>query len=138
MSALEEALLQQIRDAGLPEPEREYRFAKLLGRTWRLDFAWPGEMFAVECNGGTWTDGRHNRGVGMENDAVKGDVATLLGWRVLTVTNHMVADGRAIRIIRGVLEGFEAEAAEWLAGCRCRQCDARGARKREEASGRDD
>lgn len=34
MSRLEDALVQQLRIAGLPEPVREYRFCE---RRWRLD-----------------------------------------------------------------------------------------------------
>jgi hypothetical protein len=38
-SDLEQALLTQIRQAGLPAPEREYRFD--WDRGWRFDLAWP-------------------------------------------------------------------------------------------------
>ncbi len=45
---------------GLPEPEREYRFAQeALGRKWRFDFSWPEYRVAVELDGGTWVRGRH-------------------------------------------------------------------------------
>ena len=39
MSDQEEKLLLLIRDAGLPEPEREWQF--YAPRKWRADFGWP-------------------------------------------------------------------------------------------------
>ena len=52
--------------AGLPEPEREYQFAKEIGRKWAADLAWPeyrilfeieGAAFGnvVNCAPGSWT-----------------------------------------------------------------------------------
>jgi len=55
MSHLEETLLWQIKAAGLPMPEREYRAIK--GRMFRFDFAWEKERLLVEINGGTYSGG---------------------------------------------------------------------------------
>lgn len=123
MSDLEASLLQQIRDYGLPEPELQLRFARMHGRSWRFDLSWPEAMVAVECNGGTFIRGRHSGGQGAENDAVKGAVALLLGWRVVTVTNHMVEDGRALAVIVALLRGYEEDAAQHLCDTRCQRCD---------------
>ena len=104
MSALEDTLLNQMRLMGVPEPEREYRFAaEALGRQWRFDFAWPDKMLAVEAEGGTWARGRHVRGGGFERDCEKYNAAAMLGWRVLRYTSSMIDDGRAMV---GVMEAL--------------------------------
>lgn len=103
MSVLEETMLQQIRLAGLPEPERELMFHP--HRKWRFDLAWPRQKFAVECEGGVWTQGRHVRGVGFEGDCRKYNEATLHGWRVLRVTRSMIDSGMALAmVVRGLGE----------------------------------
>ncbi len=66
-SELEEQLLRDMALVKLPIPEREWRFHP--PRRWRFDFAWPGDMVACEVEGGTWVNGRHNRGKGMTADA---------------------------------------------------------------------
>lgn len=110
---------EQLTLAGLPEPEREYRFAAhVVGlgpgirkrlreaglKDWRLDFAWPPEMLAVEVQGGTWSQGKHTRGQGYEDDREKINAAQLLGWTVLEFTTGMIRDGRALRTIERALE----------------------------------
>ena len=105
MSRLEDTLLAQIADAGLPEPVREYRFAP--PRRWRFDFAWPDRLLAVECEGGTWANGRHNRGAGYANDCEKYNAATLAGWRVLRFESEWITHGAALSEIRKALEKIE-------------------------------
>ena len=102
MSALEDALLWQIRVARLPEPVREAMFHPV--RKWRFDFSWPDAMLAVEVDGGTWAGGRHSRGGGYTEDCVKYAEALCLGWRVLRVTGDMVRDGRALRYVECALK----------------------------------
>lgn len=51
MSHLEKNMLGYLRGVGLPEPEQQYRFDP--SRRWRIDFAWPAVMLAVELDGGT-------------------------------------------------------------------------------------
>jgi len=67
-SNLEEQLLLSIRANGLPEPEREFMFAKQVGRKFRADFAYPEHHLLIECEGGVWVRGRHNRPIGFEKD----------------------------------------------------------------------
>lgn len=86
---------------GLPEPIPEYRFAP--PRRWRFDYCWPLLKLALEVDGGGWINGRHSRGAGIEKDAEKVNAAAALGYRVLRATPAMVADGRALRAIEGVL-----------------------------------
>ncbi len=105
MSQLEDELAQQIEWAGLPVPEREWRFSN---RRWRFDFCWPDESLttgsrgplALEIEGGTRTSGRHTRGQGFEDDCEKYNAAALIGWTVLRVTADMVKDGRALRYVQ--------------------------------------
>ena len=93
-SDLELEFLAQVRLAGLPEPEREYRFHPT--RRWKFDFCWPSKMVAVELEGGTWTGGRHTRPVGFEQDCEKYNEAAIMGWRVLRFTANMVRSGEAL------------------------------------------
>lgn len=97
MSDLEELLLAQIHEAGLPEPEREYLF--MPGRRYRFDFAWPADMIAAECEGGTWNQGRHTRGSGYGEDCRKYNAATVLDWRVFRFTREMIESGEAISLL---------------------------------------
>ena len=62
-------------------PEREYKFHPT--RRWRFDFAWPGLWVAVEVHGGTFTGGRHSRGIGQASDFEKFNEASRMGWTVL-------------------------------------------------------
>lgn len=101
VSDLEETLLWQIRTAKLPMPEREHRFHPT--RKWRFDLAWPDLRLAVEVDGGTWVQGRHNRGSSIEKEYEKGAEAAILGWRIIHVSNHMVDDGRALNLITRAL-----------------------------------
>lgn len=60
---------------------KEYKFHDK--RKWRFDFANPSLKIAVECEGGVWVRGRHNRGIGFLNDMEKYNEAAIMGWRVL-------------------------------------------------------
>ena len=101
MSDLEELLFQHIKLVGLPEPEREYRFAP--PRRFRADFAYPERKLLIEVEGGVWTRGRHTRGAGYTSDAEKYNLATVKGWRVLRFTGDMIKNGSAIDTIEKVL-----------------------------------
>ena len=118
-SDLEEAFALQLRAAGLPRPEREYRFAReVVGnapgvrkrlraaglKDWRWDFAWPDQKLAVECEGGVYSRGRHVRGRGFEEDCRKYNAAVTLGWRLLRFTARMVEDGTALAAVERILD----------------------------------
>ena len=98
----EETLFQQIALAGLPSPQREYRFHD--SRRWRFDFAWVDLMLAVEIEGGTWSRGRHVRGQGFADDCEKYNNAALLGWRVLRFTTEMVNDQTAVTMLMEAIQ----------------------------------
>ena len=101
-SDLEATLANQIRDVGLPEPEREYRFHPT--RRWRFDFAWPDYMLAVEVEGGVWIRGAHNRGAGFIKDCIKYNEAAVLGWVVLRVAGAMITNGVALEGLERMIE----------------------------------
>jgi hypothetical protein len=92
----EQVLLDQIKQAGLPEPKREYRFHAR--RRWRFDFCWKnhGRLVACEVDGGVYSGGRHTRGKGFEGDCEKLNEAALYGYLVIRVTPSMIKDGRAL------------------------------------------
>lgn len=91
----------QIKALNLPEPVLEYRFCE--GRRWRADFCWPKKKLIVEFEGAVFTQGRHTRGRGFENDCTKYNTATLLGYRVLRFTARHVKSGQAIQMIAQAL-----------------------------------
>lgn len=100
-SALEETLALQLRAVGIRAPIRELKFHPT--RKWRFDFAWPERWLAVEIDGGTWVNGRHNRPQGMKADAEKMNAAVLAGWRVLRFTREHVKSGEAVNLIEEAL-----------------------------------
>ena len=104
-SDLEAKLAFQIRVAGLPEPEREYQFAKSIGRRWRFDFAYVDCKWGIEVDGGVYSGGRHTRGSGFTKDCEKMNSAAILGWRVLRFTGAMVYDGSALQTLEWALAG---------------------------------
>ena len=101
MSNLEDTFLFHIRAAGLPEPEREYKFHPT--RKWPFDFAYPYLRVAIEVEGGKWIQGRHQRPDGFEKDCEKYNAAALLGWYVYRFTADMIASGEALRTIEKAL-----------------------------------
>ena len=82
----------------------EYAFAKSIGRKWRVDFMLA-KGIVVEVNGAIWTQGRHSRGSGLENDYEKLNECALMGYRVLQFSTGMVKDGTAIEVIRRAVNG---------------------------------
>ena len=74
----------ELEGRGLPRPVAEYRFAPPRG--WRLDFAWPDRLVALEVEGGVWTGGRHTRGAGFLKDVEKYNCAALAGWTLIRTT----------------------------------------------------
>jgi hypothetical protein len=101
-TCLMDDLCGQLRQAGHPLPIREHRFAAP-ARQWRLDGAYPSIKVGIECDGGTWTQGRHTRGYGFENDCEKLNLAALHGWLILRFTTDMIKDGRALIAVERAL-----------------------------------
>ena len=99
-SILEREFLLRIKAAGLPMPEREWKFHPT--RKWRFDFSWPHKKIAAECEGGIYSGGRHTRGSGFIADCQKYNAAALLGWTVLRYPKCLIRE--AINDIRGLLK----------------------------------
>lgn len=99
--ALELLLLSQMRALKIPEPDREVRFHTV--RQWRFDFAYIDSKIAIEVEGGQWSGGRHTRGAGYEEDTIKYNEATLLGWKVYRFTGDMIKRGDAVNFIERML-----------------------------------
>lgn len=95
-SKIEELLAQQISTVGLPAPVREYRH--IPGRKYRLDFAWPDRLIAVEVQGMV-----HRIKERFEADIEKRAESLLAGWTVLEVSGASIRDGRAIGWIEKLL-----------------------------------
>ncbi|MGI9573892.1 hypothetical protein ACRYJU_07370 [Alloalcanivorax xenomutans] len=102
----EETLTLHLRAEKIAGWEREYRFHPT--RRWRFDFAWPEHLLAVEIEGGVWTGGRHNRGSGFTADLEKYEAAQLLGWNIYRCSTEMVKSGRAIEVIKRLLDMAKA------------------------------
>jgi very-short-patch-repair endonuclease len=73
-------------DAGLPEPILQYEVIDRDGRLWRLDFAWPGHMVAVEYDGFEW----HSSPEHLRRDRQKRAALQELGWRTIYVVSDDV------------------------------------------------
>lgn len=116
MSKLEETLLFQIKEIGLPIPVREYRFAaekvglgpglrnrlkKAELKDWRIDLAYPDIRLAIECEGVLWKGaGRHQRGVGYENDLDKYNCLMRDGWTVYRCSQRLINNLGAVDTIK--------------------------------------
>ncbi|MFM5462714.1 hypothetical protein ACET66_01290 [Aeromonas simiae] len=87
---LRQCVLAQL--IGFPAPVTELQFHPK--RRWRLDFAWPDSMIALEVHGGVHSGGRHTRGKGFVGDRAKMNEAALLGWTVLEVTPEHIKSGQ--------------------------------------------
>ena len=78
-------------------------------RRWRFDFVAAlqdrGPYYAIEIDGGIWTQGRHTRGKGRQSDMDKLNHATIMGYRVLTFSTQDVLRGRAKEFLKLHLKG---------------------------------
>ena len=104
ITAPAEQFAQQLRDAGLPEPEREFRFHPT--RKWRFDFCWPECKVAVEVEGGIFKrgPGGHTSITGIKRDIEKINAAQLLGWRVFRFHAQHINDDEAVPLVRQAME----------------------------------
>ena len=59
-------------------------------RPYRGDFLWPAAKVVVECQGGTWQQGGHSSGKGIDRDAAKLITAQLDGWLLFPITTTML------------------------------------------------
>lgn len=90
VTSLHDKVLAQL--VGFPDPATELVFHPK--RKWRLDFAWPANMIALEVHGGIHSGGRHTRGRGFVEDRAKMNEAALLGWTVIEATPEHIKTGQ--------------------------------------------
>jgi hypothetical protein len=98
-SLYEDILYQEIQDAGLPIPTRQFK--AVLGRQFEWDFAWEEQRILLEVQGGIWAKEKtgHSTGAGIRRDCNKLDLALLFGWIPYQVTTDLVVDGRALKLL---------------------------------------
>lgn len=75
----------------IPAPEAEYRFHPI--RRWRVDFAWPKYLLAVEIDGTCFWNpkargGRHNT----DSDRCKMNCLQEMGWTVFRFSTLQIKD----------------------------------------------
>ena len=97
MSNAEDLLAAQLHALGIAHV-REHLFA--LPRRFKFDFALMDYRIACEVEGGGWSGGRHNSGVGFARDLRKYEIALREGWTVYRCDPAMVANQQAIDTIR--------------------------------------
>ena len=110
MSRLEELFARQVQACRLPTPTRE--LSPIVGRHWRIDFAWPEHLLAVEIDGGTWVAGRHSRGAGFAKDCEKYNALQMAGWTVLRFTGDQVESGMAVDTASKALASLREDQSE--------------------------
>jgi hypothetical protein len=108
-SYLERITEQLIKDAGLPEPIREFKFCE--DRQWRSDFVWllppdrlPLKGVILEVEGGIFMKkSGHNTGVAITRDIEKGNEAALLGYLVIRSTKYHLITGQTMKWVKRAL-----------------------------------
>lgn len=101
-SDLEALFANVLHHAGTLRPQREIQ--PVPDRKWACDFVWPAQRLIVECEGGTFSGGRHTRGKGFEDDCRKYNTLTLRGWRVIRITEAHIKSGEALQWVEWALE----------------------------------
>lgn len=81
-SPLERKLARLIQEAALPDPLRQYPVIENGREIYRIDFAYPDQMLAIEVDG--WE--HHSDRISWSKDRRRGNVLTMRGWRVLHFT----------------------------------------------------
>lgn len=100
-SKLEERLLRLLRKSGLPEPERQFLVSENRRPIARLDFAYPEEKIAIECDGFRYHSGRER----FDSDRDRRNVLVSRGWRIVSVTSSDLdrRPGRLVKLLRLLL-----------------------------------
>ena len=95
-SPLEDLFAMHLDSAGLTGYVREYR--AIPGRKFRFDFCFREARLLIEINGGTYNGGSHGRGVGINRDYEKNNLAVVNNWRVLSFDTKQVKSGAALQV----------------------------------------
>ena len=84
-SELEERFVSILRDHGLPIPQAQYGVT-VGGHSYRLDFAYPEAMVAIEIDGFS----SHSSRTAFERDRTRQNELVLVGWRVVRFTSEQL------------------------------------------------
>ena len=100
-SEFEVRLLQALRRAGLPAPEKQYQVRDADKAVARVDFAYPGVKIAIEADSYTFHSGRD----AWESDLIRRNRLSALGWQVMHVTHRQLEQdlNEAIERVRAAL-----------------------------------
>ena len=85
-SAMESEARLVMLDGGLEEPVLQHQIIDRDGRVWRVDFAWPDRLVAVEYDGFEW----HSSSATLRRDRQKRAALEELGWRVMSIVSDDV------------------------------------------------
>lgn len=94
----EDLFAKQLQSIGLTQFLRQYPFHGI--RQWKFDFAFNELKLAIEIDGAVYTNGRHTRGKGFEEDCEKKAEAAILNWTVLNFSTGQVKSGYAIEMVQ--------------------------------------
>jgi hypothetical protein len=100
--ALELELKQQLRQANI---QYEEQFT-LPGLNQRWDVCLRPWGLLLEVQGGTWINGKHNRGQGYQDDCTKARLAMLRGWKTIWLTAQDVHSGIALRFVQDYIKVY--------------------------------
>lgn len=91
-SSLEMKVLDAIRRAGLPEPQRQFPLTLLNGEVIHLDLAWPDRLIGVEPGHSWWHAGR----LKVAADAARDRACGELGWLIVRFDEDACRDVRSV------------------------------------------
>ncbi len=98
-SGLELDVIESIRRAGLPEPERQLPLTLRSGETIHIDVAWPDARLGVEPGHSWW----HGGDLGQRADQARDRACDEVGWRIIRKDESLRQDlagfGLQLRII---------------------------------------
>jgi hypothetical protein len=97
-SGLERVILGVLLDAGVPAPVAQHPVT-VDGRRYRLDFAWPAQLVALEVDG----FGPHSTYAAFHDDRRRDLALQRSGWRVL----HVTGETPAPEIVAAISAAFE-------------------------------
>ncbi|ANW63703.1 hypothetical protein BCA37_08905 [Mycobacterium sp. djl-10] len=80
-SPMESEARLAMHDCGVPSPELQYEIFDRRGKLWRVDFAWPQQLLAVEYDGYDWHSGPDD----FTKDRQKRAALIELGWSVMSI-----------------------------------------------------
>lgn len=91
-----------MHDGGLPDPDLQHEIVDLDGISWRVDFAWPDAMLAVEYDGFEF----HSNKKDLRRDRHKRAALQELTWTVISFVDHdvRVTPQRLVRRISAQLD----------------------------------